>query len=301
MDLRKSIGLAPAAPPLADARLIQYINLKLAFIGEPAVAVAGDAEYIELLSDLLQHHQQTDRLLADYLCPVDQRIQSFLNDYLRDVDVPVRLPNHTFVLDRHGLARVLSLPATGDEFESDIVHSYRIRQGVLHNPRSDRRTTQGIFHVAEGGLPVPDDKVSVPKAVFAGLLQRALAPPLELMQLPFTSMQDAQAHCFVSLLLRPLVCPAVPGVTLEKTMEVRCFVPGNLVSNLDFMESIFSNGGDPYLPVNDAGLDVEHWTGHTGCVILAPHLVKLTKAELGLPQWEKATARQRRARRGTSP
>ena len=23
---------------------------------------------------------------------------------------------------------------------------------------------------------------------------------------------------------------------------------------------------------NDAGLDIEHWTGHTGCVIVAPHL-----------------------------
>ena len=39
------------------------------------------------------------------------------------------------------------------------------------------------------------------------------------------------------------------------------------------METIFGNGGDPYLPENDAALDVLHWTGHTGCVILAPHLV----------------------------
>ena len=49
----------------------------------------------------------------------------------------------------------------------------------------------------------------------------------------------------------------------------------DLVSNLDFVESIFGNAGDPYLPENDAGLDVEHWTGHTGCVILAPHLTQL--------------------------
>ena len=55
-------------------------------------------------------------------------------------------------------------------------------------------------------------------------------------------------------------------------MEVRFFAPGGLVSNLDFVETIFGNAGDPYLPENDAGLDVEHWTGHTGCVILAPHL-----------------------------
>ena len=55
-------------------------------------------------------------------------------------------------------------------------------------------------------------------------------------------------------------------------METRFFAPGSLVSNLDFVESIFGNAGDPYLPENDAALDVEHWTGHTGGVILAPHL-----------------------------
>ena len=77
-------------------------------------------------------------------------------------------------------------------------------------------------------------------------------------------------------------------------MEIRFFAPGSLVSNLDFVESIFGNAGDPILPENDAGLDVEHWTGHTGCVILAPHLTQLTKKELGLPHWDAATERQRR-------
>jgi phosphoenolpyruvate carboxykinase (diphosphate) len=77
-------------------------------------------------------------------------------------------------------------------------------------------------------------------------------------------------------------------------MEVRFFVPGNLVSNLDFVESIFGNGGDPLLPENDSALDTEHWTGHTGCVILAPHLVKATKKSVGLPHWDQATERQRR-------
>ncbi|MEO8499089.1 MAG: hypothetical protein ABI614_28830, partial [Planctomycetota bacterium] len=95
------------------------------------------------------------------------------------------------------------------------------------------------------------------------------------------------------LLLRPLVCPEVPGVTERKTMEVRFFAPGSFVSNLDFVESIFGNAGDPFLPENDAGLDVEHWTGHTGCVILAPHLTKVTKQEIGLPHFDDATDRQR--------
>src|SRR5207249_10898700 len=87
--------------------------------------------------------------------------------------------------------------------------------------------------------------------------------------------------------------PEVPGFTPEKSMEIRFFAPGNLVSNLDFVESIFGNAGDPYLPENDAGLDAEHWTGHTGCVILAPHLGDVTKKEAGLPPWDAATDRQR--------
>ncbi|MEQ9067438.1 MAG: hypothetical protein RLO18_11970, partial [Gimesia chilikensis] len=99
---------------------------------------------------------------------------------------------------------------------------------------------------------------------------------------------------WASLLLRPIVCPEVKGVTPEKRMEVRFFAPGTLVSNLDFVESIFGNAGDPIVPMKDSGVDVMHWTGHTGAVILAPHLITLTKKELGLPHWDEATERQQR-------
>nr|WP_305907508.1 hypothetical protein [Methylomarinum sp. Ch1-1]MDP4520268.1 hypothetical protein [Methylomarinum sp. Ch1-1] len=112
--------------------------------------------------------------------------------------------------------------------------------------------------------------------------------------MPFTANQPEQARMFASLLLRPVVCPAIPGVASEKSMEIRFFAPGNLVSNLDFVESIFGNGGNPALPEFDAALDVEHWSGHSGCVILAPHLTKLTKKEVGLPHWNDANERQRR-------
>ena len=75
-------------------------------------------------------------------------------------------------------------------------------------------------------------------------------------------------------------------------METRFFAPASLVSNLDFVESIFGNGGDPYLPENDAALDVMHWTGHTGCVILAPYLPGIKKKSVGLPHYDEATERQ---------
>jgi len=77
-------------------------------------------------------------------------------------------------------------------------------------------------------------------------------------------------------------------------MEIRFFAPGNLIGNLDFVESIFGNAGDPHLPENDAALDAERWTGHTGCVILATHLITLKKKDLGLPHFDDATERQRK-------
>ena len=278
----------------ADLKLVHYINLKLALMGLPQANAVDDHELIELSAPILSRQKETSRLLADYLCPADHRVVAFLQDKLSHCGVPIRLPSRNFVLDRSGLARVLSLPPDADEYKSDIVSSYRTRRGVLHNPRNDRRTTQGVFHIAEGGLPIPADKVAVPVIAFARLLEQALNPPAELLRLPFTSNQEEQAECFVSLLLRPIVCPGVPGYVSEKSMEIRFLAPGSMVGNLDFVESIFGNGGDPFLPENDPGLDPKHWTGHTGCVILAPHLTKLTKRALGLPHWDDATPRQRR-------
>jgi phosphoenolpyruvate carboxykinase (diphosphate) len=275
--------------------LSRYLDLKLAALGQPTGATAADTTLLQTVGPLLRSYRQKDQLLDQYLCPADLRIQSFLDAYLHD-ECPggtPRLPASAFVLDRAGLARLMSLPPGRNTFSSPYLSSYRVAQGVLHNPRSDRRTTKGVFHIAEGGFPVPADKQAAPKQAFAALLAAALQPPDDLLTLPYTAGQPEQAHLFVSLLLRPLVCPAT-GTDPDKTMEVRFFVPGSLVSNLDFVEEIFGNAGDPYLPENDAGLDVAHWTGHTGCVIVAPHIIGMKKAALGLPHEAEATPRQKR-------
>jgi hypothetical protein len=277
------------------AELLRYINLKLVALGQPSSYSTTDPYFLEIARPLLRNYYQKDQLLGDRLCPADTRIQQFLDSYLKDVAPggAARLPSNSFVLDRPGLARAMSLPPGVDEFTSPYLHSYRIVQGVLHNPKSDRRTTEGIFHIVEGGLPIPADKLAVPKPAFARLLAEALNPPADSTALPFTADQDEHARLFVSLLLRPTVCPAT-GTDPAKSMEIRFFAPGNLVSNLDFVETIFGNGGDPYLPENDAALDALDWTGHTGCVILAPHIVGMRKTDLGLPHFDQATERQRR-------
>jgi phosphoenolpyruvate carboxykinase (diphosphate) len=282
-------------PSLSGKSAIRHLNLKLAELGLPQYEAAINPEAAANVASFIARVREKDRLLANHLCPPDARIQSFLYDYLSDTTTAPRLPAQTLIFDRAGIARVASLPPDRDEAVSPLLSSYRLENGILHNPKSDRRTTEGIFHVTEGGLPIPADKKATPKKTFALLLAHALRPPAELLRLPFTASQEEHAECWASLYIRPVVCPAAPGLGGEQRMEVRLFAPGSLVSNLDFVESIFGNAGDPTLPENDAALDPEHWTGHTGCVILAPHLAgSLTKKELGLPSWDEATERQRR-------
>lgn len=300
MDLETTIGFdsSPQHKDLTkDPFLVEYANLKLASLGQPTVGEHKEFKYIRLAGGLLGEYREQVRQLGDHRSPVDQRIQDFVERYLADLpkDEPLpKLPARTLTLDRHGLARTLSLPPHNDHYKSEIIQSYRLENGVLHNPANDRRTTKGVFHVCEGGLPIADDKIIIPKITFSRLLCAALKPPHKLMRLPFSYGQEKEAEVWASLLMRPIVCPSVGGTIGQKSYEVRFFAPGNLISNLDFVESIFGNAGDPFLPENDAAIDIKHWTGHSGCVILAPHLIGLTKKELGLPHIKDATERQKR-------
>src|SRR5438876_10992124 len=85
---------------MSEAKRRAYINLKLALLGLPH---QSDAEWEDMTAALLPRQQEVARLLSDYLNPVDQRIQDYLGNM-------ARLPRRTFVLDRYGLARALSLP-----------------------------------------------------------------------------------------------------------------------------------------------------------------------------------------------
>ncbi len=270
------------------------INLRLGMLGLPMPENARSTAHSELVQPILARQRELNRRLSHKLPAVDHRIQSFLDDYLEGTGTAPALPKQTFVLDKPGLARSLSIPMDDDSFASEHLTSYRLVNGVLHNPTNDRRTTKGVFHIAEGGLPIQDDKIAVPREVFGRILEAAFQPPPDSMVLPYSARESEPSRCWASLQLRPVVVPAVPGFSRRKSLEVRFFAPGTLMANLDFVEGIFGNAGDPYLPENDASLDPETWTGHTGAVILAPHLTKLTKKELGLPYLDDATERQRR-------
>lgn len=283
--------------------MIQYINLQLAALGQPLYINDSDDNiklsndrFNQLTEGLISSFREKTRLLSDHLSPADTRIQNFIDNYLKDLNFEksIRLPASTFVLNQPGMAREVSLPPDGSSFKNELLSSYRLKQGILNNPAKDKRTTKGTFHIVEGGLPVAHDKIEVPKIAFAHMLHEALHPNESINALPFTANQQKKAKIMVSLLLRPIVCPEVEGIISQKTMEIRYFAPGSLVSNLDFVETIFGNAGDHNLAQNDAALDFEHWTGHTGCIILAPQLTNLKKKDIGLPQFNDATERQKR-------
>eukprot|EP01107_Rhizomastix_libera_P004865 TRINITY_DN17_c0_g1_i2.p1 TRINITY_DN17_c0_g1~~TRINITY_DN17_c0_g1_i2.p1 ORF type:complete len:1157 (+),score=318.39 TRINITY_DN17_c0_g1_i2:42-3512(+) len=291
--LRRTVGYPDGELP--QSKLTEAVAITLA-AHHTDIHIEG-AGILDIAKDLLANYKEKMRLLSGVLPPVSQRIQNFLDSHLRDVidQAPngVNLPDDFLVLPCHGLARALSLPGDKDTIQTEYVTSYKLMQGVLHNPRSDKRTTQGSFHIAEGGLDIAADKYRVPKATFAKILSAALNPPDSDLLIPFTAGTGFETKVMVSLLLRPTVSPVVPGVYPAKQMEVYCLAPGSLVSNLDFLESVFGNAGDPYLPENDASLDVEHFTGTTGFLLLAPHVCKLTKKSLGLPHFDQATPLQK--------
>src|ERR1700684_4063532 len=96
----------PASGKVSTAELIRYIHLKLAALGQPVSGQTADPEFLDIARPLLRNYHQKDLMLGGYLCPADQRIQTFLDSYLADVcpNGATRLPAGVFVLDRPGLA-----------------------------------------------------------------------------------------------------------------------------------------------------------------------------------------------------
>ena len=91
---------APSA--IAPKDLNAAINLRLALLGLPLAADAGGVAITGLMEPILARQRELNRRLADRLCPADQRIQNFLNDYLAEAGTAPQLPRRTLVLDHPG-------------------------------------------------------------------------------------------------------------------------------------------------------------------------------------------------------
>ena len=142
-DLVRYVGLHPEggeAARLDDETLHKVISVKLAAQGFDTPN-QGDG-LLGVASDLFRVYREQSRLLESHLCPVDQRVQNFLDDALKSTGESVKLPSTTLSVDRFGLARELSFPEGGNEFSNSEIKSYRLAKGsVLHNPIQDKRVS----------------------------------------------------------------------------------------------------------------------------------------------------------------
>ena len=134
VGLHKEGGQAAA---LDTASLRRIITVKLAAAGfdvkaPPSTSTKKSQSSEDLLNvtaDLFRVYREQSRLLESHLCPVDQRIQNFLNDALANCGETVNLPTRTVAVDRYGLARELSFPDDADEFFNSEISSYRLSKG----------------------------------------------------------------------------------------------------------------------------------------------------------------------------
>src|SRR5207302_11445636 len=115
--------------------LLKRISLRLVADGL-VPAADSTAELQDIAGGLLQSFREMSRTLREHRCPADARIEAFLADHFKDLklDWQPRLPDYTFVLDRHGVARELSIPEHANEFANSLLKSYRVYNGILHNP-----------------------------------------------------------------------------------------------------------------------------------------------------------------------
>src|SRR5260370_35199351 len=123
MNLEQQVGLSEEGNVVVPDRrsTTRLIMLKIAAMGCQIPGNNGDQELLHLARDLFARYREQSRLLSQHLCPVDQRIQDFLDAQFAPLGLkePVRLPSATPTLDRYALARELSLPMHGDACQTD--------------------------------------------------------------------------------------------------------------------------------------------------------------------------------------
>ena len=148
IDLVRLTGLNPEggqAAVMDREALRRVIATKLAAQGFEVPDEGGKDDFMSVASDLFRVYREQSRLLESHLCPIDQRVQAFLDDALSTLDKSeaVTMPISTLAVDRYGLAREMSFPDNANEFHNSEIQSYRLNNGgVLHNPINDKRTTK---------------------------------------------------------------------------------------------------------------------------------------------------------------
>ena len=123
-SLKKKLGIGNSYHPSdpSTKSLKDYINLKLAARGFEVVGDKEDYPFLDMSQSLLDNFKQRVKLLSDYLCPADERIDNFLKIYLKEFPdelnkMKFTLPMGSLILERHGIARLLSIPHNEEKFK----------------------------------------------------------------------------------------------------------------------------------------------------------------------------------------
>ena len=214
MDLERTVGLRPDGTVwLPDRRAaVGSILLKLAAMGvEIPAEAAGDEDVFHLAGNLFARYREQARLLADHLCPADRRIQHYLDELLAAAGVPPGPPPRRDPHPRPVRPRPRAEPPARRRH-------LRERAGLQLPPRQRRAAQPGQRPPHHPGrLPRRRGRAADPGGQDPGAA-RGLPPAARGSAPPAGRAAAAAVHGQLAaagrdhgvLLLRPLVCPAVP-------------------------------------------------------------------------------------------
>ena len=117
--------------------VLQHICLQLASLGHKC-QLTEDHSYLSVAKNLLKNYSEQRKLLAEYRCPADQRIEDFLNDYLKsnNVDKSVRRQRRLFLMEAPRYQWLINdpisgIPDTRHQFFSEKRASHPVREWIL--------------------------------------------------------------------------------------------------------------------------------------------------------------------------
>ena len=173
-QLEDALGIAVGSNDSADGRFVELARLAGELVESSGPGGSG----------------------PDGVCPADRRIESFLNDYFADAMPvpPLELPAPTLVLPRHGIAPRAVAPGGRRQLLQRVCpllpRAQRRAAQPAQRPPHHRRARSTSPRAA---CRFPATRRPSPLATVAALFRHAVAPPADLLIVPFTADRPAAA------------------------------------------------------------------------------------------------------------